>query len=321
MSSVSNSVACEPNSGSASLTIPAVNISRIRNKQRRAEAFIKQQREKRKRKVEEKKRRAKEIELLGDEAPPKPIPRTLENTREADETMVMVGDEEVLHDDATDELSSYFSREFLPKILITTSDRPRKKTRQFVQELTLVLPNCEYKYRRGLDLKKIIPQAAAQDFTDLLIVHEDRKEPNALLICHLPDGPTAHFKILNTKLRRDMKRLGKLSSHKPEIVLNNFNTRLGHSVGRLLAALFPHDPEFHGRRVITFHNQRDYIFFRHHRYEFKKNGEKAALHELGPRFTLRLRSLQKGTFDSKFGEYEWILKRHEMETSRRRFFL
>lgn len=32
------------------------------------------------------------------------------------------------------------------------------------------------------------------------------------------------------------------------------------------------------------------------------------IQELGPRFTLKLRSLQKGTFDSKFGEYEWIHK-------------
>lgn len=77
-------------------------------------------------------------------------------------------------------------------------------------------------------------------------------------------------------------------------------------------------------------------------YEFKKQGEKAALLELGPRFTLRLKALQKGTFDTKYGEFEWILKvrflewkrrmfftstnllvfqRHEMETTRRRFFL
>ena len=56
------------------------------------------------------------------------------------------------------------------------------------------------------------------------------------------------------------------------------------------------------------------------RYEFK-NEKKCALRELGPRFTLKLRSLQKGTFDSKTGEYEWIRKRHEMEDSRRKFHL
>jgi hypothetical protein len=36
-----------------------------------------------------------------------------------------------------------------------------------------------------------------------------------------------------------------------------------------------------------------------------------------------VRSLQKGTFDSKYGDYEWIIsdKRHDMETSRKKFFL
>lgn len=44
------------------------------------------------------------------------------------------------------------------------------------------------------------------------------------------------------------------------------------------------------------------------RYEFKKEGEKAALLELGPRMTLRLKWLQKGTFDTRLGEFEWVLK-------------
>lgn len=34
----------------------------------------------------------------------------------------------------------------------------------------------------------------------------------------------------------------------------------------MFAALFPHDPQFKGRRVVTFHNQRDFVFFRHHRW-------------------------------------------------------
>jgi ribosome production factor 1 len=43
--------------------------------------------------------------------------------------------------------------------------------------------------------------------------------------------------------------------------------------------------------------------------------------EIGPRFTLKLQSLQKGTFDSKGGEFEWIHKPQEQETSRRKFQL
>lgn len=45
------------------------------------------------------------------------------------------------------------------------------------------------------------------------------------------------------------------------------------------------------------------------------------LQELGPRFTLKMRWLQEGTFDTQFGEYEWIHKRKEMDSTRRTFHL
>lgn len=37
-----------------------------------------------------------------------------------------------------------------------------------------------------------------------------------------------------------------------------------------------------------------------------KNSAKVGLQEAGPRFTLKLKSLQHGTFDSKTGEYIWL---------------
>lgn len=43
--------------------------------------------------------------------------------------------------------------------------------------------------------------------------------------------------------------------------------------------------------------------------------------ELGPRFTLKMRWLQEGTFDTQFGEYEWIHNRKEMDKTRRTFHL
>lgn len=234
--------------------------------------------------------------------------------------MVVADDEEVLHDEGMDELTTFFNCEVRPKVLLTTSNKPTVKTVQFVDALEKIIPNSEVRYRKGIDLKKIIPQAVERGFTNLVVVNENHKEPNALLLTHLPDGPTAHFKLSGIKLSKQIKNHGKASSHRPEVILNNFNTRLGHSVARLLASLFPFDPQFQGRRCATFHNQRDFIFFRHHRYIFK-NAKKAGLQELGPRFTLKLRSLQRGTFDSKFGEYEWIHKRKEMDTSRRKFVL
>ncbi|XP_072918632.1 ribosome production factor 1 [Hemitrygon akajei] len=311
-----------PASSSAEPQFPAhFSVSEIKNKQRRQLMYQRWRRAQRKEQLEARKKRKKEREALGDKAPPKPVPKTIENQRVYDETVVDPNDEEVAFDEATDEFSSYFNREVTPMVLITTSDRPRGRTVRLCDQLSKVIPNSHVYYRRGLALKKIIPQCIEKGFTDLLVINEDRKVPNGLIISHLPDGPTAHFKMSNARLAKELKRRGKEpTGHCPEVILNNFSTRLGHSIGRMFASLFPYNPQFLGRQVVTFHNQRDYIFFRFHRYIFR-NEKKVGLQELGPRFTLKLRSLQKGTFDSKYGEYEWVHKRHEMDTSRRKFHL
>jgi len=138
-------------------------------------------------------------------------------------------------------------------------------------------------------------------------------------LVHLPKGPTAHFKLSSIRPSKEIEGHGKCSDNSnPELILNNFNTRLGHTIGRMFAALYPKTPNFRMRRAVCFHNQRDFIFVRHHRYIFESK-EKVRLQELGPRFCLKLKSLQHGTFDTN-GEYEWIHK-PEMDTSRRRFFL
>lgn len=285
---------------------PGFSTSEIKNKQRRHLMFTRWKQQQRKEKLAAKKKLKKEREALGDKAPPKPIPKTIDNQRVYDETTVDPNDEEVAYDEATDEFASYFNRQTSPKILITTSDRPHGRTVRLCEQLSTVIPNSHVYYRRGLALKKIIPQCIARDFTDLIVINEDRKTPKILLA--VPHEV-------------ELVRRGKdPTEHIPEIILNNFTTRLGHSIGRMFASLFPHNPQFIGRQVATFHNQRDYIFFRFHRYIFKSE-KKVGIQELGPRFTLKLRSLQKGTFDSKYGEYEWVHKPREMDTSRRKFHL
>jgi len=312
-------------------------VKSIGNKIRRRElgAQLKKQKKKEKRKRQDD--RKKEAEALGDAAPPKLVPKTLDNMREADETTVVkkikdasgkeVGqeevDQEVSWDLANDELQSYFSKSYEPKVLITSADNPHSKTIAFIKELTRIIPNSVPFWRKNSSVKKMVKQAIENKYTDVIVINEDNRMPNALLLSHLPNGPTAHFKLSNVKVARDIRKdFRAITAHRPEVVLNNFTTRLGHTVARMLACLFHYDPEFRGKRAVTFHNQRDFIFFRHHRYEFK-SAEKCRLKELGPRFTLKLRSLQKGTFDSILGEYEWIIsgKRHDMETSRRKFFL
>ena len=292
------------------------DLSKITNKIRRQELYQKQKQLK----AKEKRAKRKNNEGKDEDGVPKKVQKTIDNLRVADETMVEANDEEVMQDACTDEFASYFSGTTVPKILFTTCNRPRNyETMKFIEDLLELVPNSDYKCRKGIDLKKIIPQAIERGYTDVVVINEDQKKANGLIISHLPEGPTAHFKLTSICPVKKIKNHGKTSQHRPEVIINQFNTRLGHSVGRLLAALFPYDPEFQGRRAVTFHNQRDFIFFRHHRYIFK-NKKKTGLQELGPRFTLKLRSLQKGTFNSKFGEYEWIHKRSE-DTSRRKFYL
>ena len=161
--------------------------------------------------------------------------------------------------------------------------------------------------------------SAEKGFTDVMIVNEDKKELTSLTHMHLPAGPTAAYRLSSVRLCSEISHHGTPTAHRPEVLLNHFNTRLGHRVGRMLGALFHQQPQFRGRRVATFHNQRDYIFFRHHRYVFNAK-DRVGLQELGPRFTLKLQWLQQGLFDADAGEFEYKHKT-EMDTSRRRFFL
>ncbi|KAG9441610.1 hypothetical protein H6P81_017464 [Aristolochia fimbriata] len=317
----------------------------IKNKEKRSAVHAKLKHEK---KVE-KKKKAKLREFaekkaleLGEEPPPRKTPRTIENTRELDETVCKPDDEELFAGNDADEFNSILKQERTPKVLITTCRFNSSRGPAFIEELLSVIPNAHY-YKRGTyELKKIVEYANNKDFTSMIVVHTNRREPDALLIVGLPSGPTAHFKLSRLVLRKDIKNHGNPTSHIPELILNNFTTRLGHRVARLIQSIFPQSPNFHGRRVVTFHNQRDFIFFRHHRYIFDtkeakeshtqdksskgnkgKNPQEqviARLQECGPRFTLKLVSLQHGTFDTKSGDYEWVHKA-DMDTSRRRFFL
>lgn len=301
---------------------PSINtLNYIKNKDIRHKIFKK---EKSVKKKEDKKQRKKR-KLEGGE---RSIGHTIESLREKDPTAIGnlndSDNEEVKKEFETDEFSEYYNMSYEPKVLITYSDNPCSRTRGFAKELCHIIPNSLATTRHRSSVKKIMESALREGYTDIIILNEDRKKVNGLLLIHLPGGPTAHFKVSNVKLTKDIKRkLSDFTSHRPEVILTNFTTRLGNTIGRMLGAIFHYEPQFRGRHAVTFHNQRDYIFFRHHRYEFDGNGKRVKLLELGPKFTLKLRSLQQGLFDSKTGDYEWMLtnKRHQMEGNRRRFYL
>jgi ribosome production factor 1 len=352
------------------------NPGHIKNKLKRSEVYGKYLLEKKVAKRQKRILRAKEAEALGDDVPtPKQTPRTLENAREVEHTMVKQDDVEILGDEASDEFADYFADTVRPKILITTRPRPSSNLFHFIGDLMRFFPQLYYYPRKHFSVKDICEFAGKREFTHLMVLSEKSKVCNGMIISHLRRtgaaaggdeqykcaGPTAFFKVSNVILSTGVPNHGASTSHVPELVLNGFGTRLGNRVGRFLGSLFPHNAQFQGHQVATFHNQRDYIFVRHHRYVFEEgkddyknpneqekkkndaddeeemqdeNGElvekkakkvkkktKARLQELGPRFTLKLRWIQEGTFDTQFGEYEWFHKRKEMDINRRKFHL
>ncbi|TFY77163.1 hypothetical protein EWM64_g6846 [Hericium alpestre] len=257
------------------------------------------------------------------------VPRTLDNTREFDPSILTadpsslksvkppteteVGDEpsdkasgslqpsaESAADIASDPFASYFASNddpsIPPKVLITTSPKATRVSYEFCDELVGIFPGAEFHRRpkgRGFEMGRIAGWAAGRGFSNLIVVNEDVKKPNAITMVHLPDGPTVYFKLSSIELTKKIFGHARATPHHPELVLNNFVTRLGHSVGRMFQTFFPPLPEFQGRQVVTLHNQRDFLFFRRHRYAFRST-EKVALQEIGPRFTLKLRSIKKG---------------------------
>ncbi|GFH47353.1 hypothetical protein CTEN210_03828 [Chaetoceros tenuissimus] len=368
-----------------------INPGHIKNKLKRSEVYGKYLMEKKAMKRQKRLQREKEAEELGQDVESlKQTPRTLENTREIEPTMVQQNDEEILGDEANDEFADYFSDTLRPKILVTTRPKPSSNIFHFIADLMRFFPQLYYYPRKHFSVKDICEFAGKRDFTHLMVLSEKSKVCNGMIISHLRRtgaaaggdeqykcaGPTAFFKVSNVITSSDVPNHGSATSHVPELVLNGFGTRLGHRVGRFLGSLFPHNAQFQGRQVATFHNQRDYIFVRHHRYVFQEGKEdyvdpeeekkkeeeeqaengsdedmdgeedsddeeeeeeeeeekkqkkkkpkkktKARLQELGPRFTLKLRWIQEGTFDTQFGEYEWFHKRKEMDTTRRKFHL
>ncbi|URE41514.1 Brix [Musa troglodytarum] len=266
---------------------------------------------KREKKIEKRKQaKAREAAIkraldLGEEAKKK-VPRTIENTREVDETVCRPDDEELFAGNDADEFSQVLKQQVTPKILITTNRFNSTRGPAFIQELLSVIPNAHYHKRGTYELKKIVEYAKNKDFTSVVVVHSNRREPDALLIINLPDGPTAHFKLSKLVLRKDIKNHGNPTDHKPELVLNNFTTRLGHRVGRYIFETKEKKDDSKDKAAKSKNVPQEKMIVR--------------LQECGPRFTLKLRNLQHGTFDSKGGEYEWVHK-PEMDTSRRRFFL
>lgn len=244
-----------------------------------------------------------------------------------------------------DALASRFPSIFHPpdttKLLITTTID--STLHHEAELLTRFFPNSDYirrtshKYRSHRpSIRDICTGAHGRGYTAVMILGEDKKRPSSLQIVHLPPspskdangnlqfGPTFTFSIKHFVPPSRIAGHGNPTPHFPELLLNNFRTPLGLLTASLFRTLFPPAPEVEGRNVVTFHDQRDYIFVRRHRYVFRNRKEteknvvgsdgkvvkgaegiRTGLQELGPRFTLKLRRVDEGVGRVSKRVWEW----------------
>ena len=103
-------------------------------------------------------------------------------------------------------------------MLITTSRDPSSRLKAFAKELKLVFPNSQRMNRGNQVVPQMVEAARGHDFTDIVIVQEHRGEPDGMIVCHLPFGPTAYFGMYNTVLRHDIQESEEIGKKKKPLV-------------------------------------------------------------------------------------------------------
>jgi len=126
-----------------------------------------------------------------------------------------------------------------------------------------VFPNSHRINRGNYVVKELAEACRANDITDLIVLHEHRGIPDALIVSHFPHGPTVYFTLTNVTLRHDIAGYNRstVSEQFPHLIFDNFTSKLGERIMDVLKFLFPL-PKEDSKRVMTFANEDDYISFR-----------------------------------------------------------
>lgn len=204
-----------------------------------------------------------------------------------------------------------------PKVCVTTSRDPSSRLKQFSKEIKLCIPNAQAINRGSYRTDELVDACRKADFTDMVFLNETRGNPDALIITHLPYGPTASFTLSSCVLRHDIPECGHASEAYPHLIIDGFETKIGKRFARILQAIFP-IPKPDSHRVLTYANRNDFISFRHHVYTKTSQQGKSSvvLKEVGPRFEMQPYELRLGTIDNDEAEKEWVLRPY-MNTSRK----
>ncbi|EST07586.1 Brix domain protein [Kalmanozyma brasiliensis GHG001] len=203
-----------------------------------------------------------------------------------------------------------------PRVLVTTSRDPSSRLTQFAKEVRLLFPNSTRLNRGGYTVSDLAAAARSNGITDMVVLHEHRGVPDAMVVSHFPHGPTLLFTLHNVVLRHEVgAQSSTVSEQYPYLIFENFNSKLGARVQSALKFLFP-VPKEESTRVMSWVNKDDFISFRHHVY-VKTSHREVQLAEVGPRFEARVYEIKQGTLDQGEADTEWVLRPY-MNTAKKR---
>ncbi|KAH9260331.1 hypothetical protein BASA82_000181 [Batrachochytrium salamandrivorans] len=208
-----------------------------------------------------------------------------------------------------------------PRICVTTSRDPSSKLKEFSKELKMLFPESRRVNRGQTTLAELVQSCTKAEFTDIVLCTEHRGDPDGLIICHLPFGPTMRVSITDCVTRHDIDCQEPASEAFPHLLFHDMESALGNRVKSILTHLFP-VPKLDSKRVVTFYNKDDVISFRHSLVKKIAGGDKGkpTLVEVGPRFEMRPYEIRLGTMDQKSSEVEWVLRSYINSAKKKRLF-
>jgi ribosome production factor 1 len=92
-------------------------------------------------------------------------------------------------------------------VIVTTSRNASKHAKKFANEFATLIPTGEYYNRRTFEVKQMLEFAVNREYTDVIIINENKKKINQLVHCHLPNGPTAKYRLSSIQYGKEVAPL------------------------------------------------------------------------------------------------------------------
>lgn len=192
------------------------------------------------------------------------------------------------------------------RIFLTSSRSPSSNLLRFLKELENIFPYSR-KINRGSEfLTSLVSYCFLQGVKNLIVIYENRGQPSALVISHLPSGPSLFFTLSNILYGINQGKLKK-NDILPNVIFNNLNSTLGIRISYVLSSLFP-PPKAYSKRVVTFTGLKGMILFGHYWNEKVGYGKKNnILKKISPSFDMKPFKITLDVISKKNNRIEWVL--------------